>query len=249
VGDDDIERAAKRHREKVAAEATRTAAVDADLPARKRRYANEMIERSLGSLDGAKLLIVLVDIALVVGLFALAIRIAPRSENVQIAGGIGVTFVAIILCMLVVPMLASSLLVRLRRNALGRVGYGFDVPAYLALLSEQRRDSRLVVTLGFADGAQPAAALPDAIKDWLPAIENATWIDGRLRLESRELETTDTAGGGGKSMRIRFFTNERIHSCFRKVLAAVVPRVSASCRVTQLAVAIDGRVAPFEEDA
>ena len=127
---------------------------------------------------------------------------------------------------------------------LRRVGRGFDVDRYLALLSKRYRRAHLVVRLRFEE-AWPAERMPaivDAMREWVPELETVRFDGDRvLYAQSKELATTERLQAQYSSGSTAF-TNWPVHACFTAILRRAVPVLDASHRIGHIDVDVGGKV-------
>jgi hypothetical protein len=156
-----------------------------------------------------------------------------------------------VLAMAVLVVLDLTLLPRClaawRLFRLRRIGHGFEVERYLALLSERRRSPRLTVELRF-DEPWPSTeweTVSKALRGWVPGAA-ARWSNGSmLKIDCGQFDGTGSFAADDGSL-VRFFTNRRLHDGFMRVVRKVVPPLTRVRRVVGLRVEVTGETVSLD---
>jgi hypothetical protein len=246
VSDDDIARgAAKLHeREVAAANQLRDAREAADIEAarageRELAKRREVFKRTLGPPMKDRWIFVIATLGLV-ATGAVVVN-TPKNHAFTMIMISSIGYMAVVLTL---PFLIPSVIAKVRAAGLERIGYGVDLSRYRLLLSQQRKQERVVLTCTFATpvAEDKRAQLADALRGWVPELETAVWDGDALKATSAELAgtiyLTGRYGGG------RQFSNQAAHAVVMKTLEQL-PKLG----VTALDIQFDGKLETSDEHA
>ena len=235
--DDEIDRAARKHRAHRAAKVAGDAKEAASRAADERGDPAALLRKSLAQRTGFDPLFA---VAFVFGLGAPLLVAARFFDPSRTPVLIGTALVSGPLIWFTISGLQRLLAARTVRR-LRRVS-GLDVDHYLGLLSKQWYQAKLVVQLRFdkhwADDRH--AATIAATRAAVPSLETVRFDHGRALYLSANVATTDSVMSKGTVT--RFFTNRAVHECFTAILDDVVAVIADTDHIAKIDVDIDGQL-------
>ena len=241
----EIERAARKVRERQGAAATKTGETEAARARRQTRMARALLVESLGGTPEVTFLQVVEAMILFFTPWAVLLWIPAERRSTLVFASL-----ALVSCLGFVLHIVyrERLLAAIRKARLARLGCGFDAAHYFRLLSRRRRSFVVVSRLRFRRPWAPdeMTAVHDAMGEWAKE-HSATWRDDRtLEIRSDTLEGIGYVSDDSGS--VHFFTNRRAHDAFMSVVRHVLPRLHAANPVIGLEVDIQGGISTFEEN-
>jgi hypothetical protein len=162
---------------------------------------------------------------------------------------IAATVVAMAVSVVLVFVLRLHFLAAWRISRMKRIGHGFDVDRYIAILSERRPRARLRVELRFARPWEPEEKelATKGLAELAPKL-HVTWPSRfAVRLES-EVEGRDTYVDDDANS-TEYFTNRKLHELVMTVAWTVVPRLECVQKVEGFHVEVTGKTVPLDAKA
>jgi hypothetical protein len=248
---DELERAARRRRERVAVEKPTPPSLEvlaAELERRQSKVRRYRVDEALAGSGWGKLRS---TVAVCLGLFgpmiAVPVLLWDRMSLVLVLilgavssglGGICAT------------RIHTRVFAAIGRRRVYAIGHGFDADAYLDALGDNRRQAVIVVrsTFGRPWTEERRAFARDAVLEWMPKLAWVEWDGDTLVLRSAEVDGTKFVQGGELQDSARFFDNTAIHTCFDAIMRRVIPRLDKASPISKLEVELVGKVLPLGAD-
>jgi hypothetical protein len=246
MGDDELERAARKRRESVlAGEAQRQR--DAEREAERatsgvqEARAEELHEALAGTIGN------------VAGYIAMGVcLVGPAALMLLLTQGhdpsflvIGATVIGALVLMFVALYGTRRVFAALRLRALTRYEDRLVLAPYLNQLAEDWLDPRVEMRVEFMrpwDDAARAAA-PDAIAEWMAAqLDRVTWEASSLHITTLPISTSAPlfAGLGASRTTGMERSNRAVHDCVHRFAVRVLPRLDARVPIKTIALSIVG---------